>query len=212
HELMFYILFLLFFVSNKVFSAFCSLWLAVMLLPPFGENLGPVFKVLFNPINLEFIAGLVCALLYRKFRTINPSVTVILGIGLLIAFFVSSVDIANRYLFAIPFGLIVLGSSAASSAGNLKIPRFPVFLGDASYSIYLVHIPVISLVSRIIAKAAPASDWEAAFLCCAGASVIAGSVYHGAIEKPAIRAFKQLISPRATSRGNSDKVPKPAEV
>jgi peptidoglycan/LPS O-acetylase OafA/YrhL len=213
HELMFYILFLLFFVSNKVFSVFCAVWLFVTLVQPFTSNdMGAVFKYLINPINVEFIAGLMCALLYRKFRTMSPSVTIIAGVSLLIAFLAISVDIAHRYLYAIPFGLIVLGSSAASSSVDFRIPRLPVFLGDASYSIYLIHIPLISLVSRIVAKAAPVSGWQLAFTCCVGASIAGGAIYHLGVERPSIRAFKKMMTIAAGRSRRVDAIEKPSEV
>ena len=62
------------------------------------------------------------------------------------------------------------------------------FLGDASYSIYLIHWPVISILQQVM------DSKQLAFLALAfAASVAAGIVLHLALERPLLRLFHERL-------------------
>ena len=70
-------------------------------------------------------------------------------------------------------------------ASQFEIPKWMIELGDASYSIYLVHFPLMSLLSRILIsyklfESLPLLN----IVFITVFSVIAGWVFYRLVEKP----------------------------
>jgi exopolysaccharide production protein ExoZ len=61
--------------------------------------------------------------------------------------------------------------------------RLWLILGDASYAIYLVHNPLISMGVRIVKGF---HLWPVTFAFCIAIGIVGGVVYHFFVEKPAI--------------------------
>jgi peptidoglycan/LPS O-acetylase OafA/YrhL len=59
-----------------------------------------------------------------------------------------------------------------------------VLLGDASYSIYLIHNPLLSITSRIAGKFHNFASWGLGMLVGVAASVVIGVLYHLFLERP----------------------------
>lgn len=104
--------------------------------------------------------------------------------------------------------IIGVGAACAVKNGYLPfalgflrraMPRPAVYLGDASYSIYLIHAPLMSLTSRLVLHAG--GDWYAAAGLGVAASVAAGLAFHRWYEAPALAMAKQLL--RRRQRGSS---------
>lgn len=77
----------------------------------------------------------------------------------------------------------------------LPAPVFPVHrnlvaLGDASYAIYLVHLPVLAVTSRIAVEAG--CGWIATTLIGIITSLMAGVTYHRWCEIPALKAVGRV--------------------
>ena len=112
-----------------------------------------------NPLILEFVFGLAIAYAYEKGKTLSSKMgmgTFALGVIILAIFSLSHYPTPNRayagYLvlgWGLPAALIV-GAAALSDRGALATARWriPQLLGDASYSIYLTHLPVLGAVAN----------------------------------------------------------------
>ena len=56
----------------------------------------------------------------------------------------------ERVLFAGSGGfLLVCGLSLGEMAGRFRTPRFLEYLGETSYSLYLIHLPVVTVVAQL---------------------------------------------------------------
>jgi peptidoglycan/LPS O-acetylase OafA/YrhL len=78
---------------------------------------------------------------------------------------------------------------AAAVLGN----RFMVYSGKISYSVYLLHLPVIDLLARLF----PSAAMPGTFLLLAfGITIAVASVSYYLIEAPSRRAVVRLLSPR----------------
>jgi peptidoglycan/LPS O-acetylase OafA/YrhL len=75
-------------------------------------------------------------------------------------------------------------------AGRIEVPRWAVFLGAASYAIYLVHVPTISVVARIVAWIGH-SNWIDALLVVLCGATMAGIAYHVLVEAPLLRLLRR---------------------
>lgn len=88
-------------------------------------------------------------------------------------------------LFMAPSALFTLGTALVERARPTRFPRFLVLLGDASYSIYLVHLLVIvPAVGRIVQDRLPSPPVVGWGWTLAVAAVAAGLAFHAGVERP----------------------------
>jgi exopolysaccharide production protein ExoZ len=156
----------------------------------------PVTSLL-SPLLIEFLFGLGLAWLYG--RGAAPPAwlgwgAAALGVGLLLfAAPGASDDLARLVEYGMPAALIVGGMVGVEMAGGLLVPKLARLLGDASYSIYLTHTFMISLVGKL----AP-PHWPAAvFMAVATPVAIAGGVgVYVVVERPLLGAMRRLTRGR----------------
>lgn len=111
-------------------------------------------------------------------------------VGLLMLY---SAGESGRIAFGIPFSFIVLGAVLLENGKGFVIPRWMVGLGDASYAIYLIHNPLISLTSRILSRINIFARWEYGLMTGVAASLTVGIIYHFLVEKPLIRLSRKAL-------------------
>lgn len=174
HEVLFYAIFSVFFVSPRLLGGLVFAWvLAILTLTP----VGPCTARLLSPLNLSFVMGMGVALIpWRRYGW------ALIETGAVLLVCAVEVFGESRPLSGLAFALMVWG--AVSLPTRLA---FPTALGDASYALYLVHNPLISVTSRI-ARIHP--TWWFGMIAIP-ASIAAGFAYHWLVEKPAIRLFRR---------------------
>lgn len=150
----------------------------------------------------EFAFGMLIAAVFLR-RSLDR-LGVIAGVVLVVVGFVAMfvldarTDSSRTLIYGIPAAAIVIGSLAAEGGvAALRMPRLQ-FTGDASYSIYLVHIfPVAvlrALWPRIGLPLAGAGSLTV-FLAVTLASVIGlGALSYYAIERTSLRFLRARIS------------------
>jgi peptidoglycan/LPS O-acetylase OafA/YrhL len=163
----------------------------------------------FSPYNLEFAAGVAIAAYVRDHRIPAPSAWGAIG---LIAWVIAATrdqslaapDVAQVIRYAVPSAIIVL----AVAALDLQWPPFhrPALklFGDASYAIYLIHLPVVIVAIRLAARLGMKPN-VLTLVAVAVAATVAGLIFHRAIERPVTRyltgrfAAKPPVVVRATA-------------
>lgn len=132
-----------------------------------------------NPIILEFFAGMLLAIVYQK-NFISQRVggwLLLFGCGLLalsLAEFVHDLNLNRVIVWGIPSVLIVIGTVTSKQITN----RILLFLGNASYSIYLVQnfcIPVFYKMVRYLGF--ELNGDLLAILCLTFTAIIGGFLY-----------------------------------
>ena len=100
------------------------------------------------------------------------------------------------------YPLMVLGATAAvalvlgsSRAERLLSARPARWLGGVSYSLYLVHLPVVLAVSRLGAGVGVTVAVSVAV------SLVAAAVFHRVVEKPSHRLASRMRAPRSSWAG-----------
>jgi exopolysaccharide production protein ExoZ len=153
-----------------------------------------------------FVMGVACAYLTKsRLQLPRPLAWAISGFVLFVAFGLWEVahgksEVVDRlWFYGLLSSVIILGLTQAETRGHLVLPqRWIALLGDASYSLYLLHIPVLSLVCKLFVRlhvsGAPAivASFVAAFLICVGCSVL----FYLWIERPILRYGRTLIEKR----------------
>jgi len=162
----------------------------------------PLYGLGANPMMLQFAAGAWLARRRQLGRVIEPGAGMVFAaVGLLLFIVMGLTGFRNEFyrplLWGAPAFMIVAGAVAAERA--FAAPRPLVRLGDASYAIYLCHLPAVALTAHLLGVR-PVWPFVAAAVI---ASTVAGLAFHAWVEAPLIAACRAL--PRRMAGGaNSD--------
>ena len=176
-EMLFYIIFsiCLFFKDfNKVILSLLScLFLSSIL----TENL----------IILEFALGILCGFIFNKYKInlkIASTLFLIGSILLIISVFdiFKSMNIDRFFLWGVPSFFIVLGAAYSNQIKS----EILLYLGNASYSIYLSHIFTVTLFYKVSTNYIIGLNGDYLAIFCLTLSIIGGCVLYSFIEKPMI--------------------------
>ncbi len=165
YELFFYFIFsLAFLIRNKLAIWVLSIaYVLVLIAVPFtGYNFvtGNNWKNLaLFPMNLEFFMGIIAALIIPK---INRQLGIAFLITGTVGFLTSALLFNNGYtlnslfnrvvLFGIPSFFIIAGIVRYELDRKIKVHNKLVLLGEASYSLYLLHLPFVVAGMIILSK------------------------------------------------------------
>ncbi|MDY1008207.1 acyltransferase [Sphingomonas sp. CFBP9019] len=206
YEMMFYACFTLVIASGRKHAILkLSILIgALYLLGVFSTN--KVMHVfLAEPIVFEFVVG---ALIGFRFRETNqtvrlPIVWIAAGLmGMLVGVYA---DIPLQYrvfTYGIPATLLFVGFLSLSD--NIRWPSALLFIGNASYAIYLTHILVIYMFTRrmpifVEHGLEPLAVYGASSIAIL-AAIVVGSLFYMAVEKPVLRLSQHLVAGPAMAR------------
>lgn len=158
-----------------------------------------------NERNLEFLLGCAAAYLMLNQKIRLPAIWVLAGIAgwVLSGWFVNNNGAVPAYtlLFGIPSFLLIAGMSAIESVRKVKWPNLFVFLGDASYSIYLTHAVFVNIFSMVMQRMGVFALWaNLALAVMAVFAVAGGSAVYYFIERPLLHSLRKAgsyVAPRA---------------
>jgi exopolysaccharide production protein ExoZ len=113
--------------------------------------------LIFNPLHLEFLMGMGAGWLYEK-RKIPPLWISIALVGLCLWLLVTRGG-GHRALVCggIGFGLVLVALAVEPKLGALG--RYGAVLGDASYDLYLIHLPLVVTMARMRGRFGLRSDY-----------------------------------------------------
>jgi len=196
-ELCFYALALVFLRSGRpLLCAF--LWVALIAVrhltePAFEEpfDLSPA-SILLNPINLEFVFGVFAAHLALTGRGNNVLLLVCATICL-VGSAALEFDRVYSPLFGLALAFALVPAIRAEWSGRLRVPGALMLLGNASYAIYLVHFPLVSVLARIVGYLGPLASYGVSIGAGVLLSIVAGVAYHLVYEMPALRVARTRI-------------------
>ncbi|MCF6186848.1 MAG: acyltransferase [Desulfobulbaceae bacterium] len=194
HEILFYAFFSLYFFCRRCFFVFTAIWIVLICARINTVENSYLLSFLLSVHNLEFFFGVAVALAadaynksYKKFFTAGILFIVLFVMGSYLNIQYPPVlqgDFIFIYL-GIAFSFIVYGLYGLDTNVTVCYPSFLLFLGAASYSIYLVHFPLLSVLNRGAALLYPRIIpyqhllfWGIVALCTA-----AGLLYHLLWEK-----------------------------
>ena len=168
----------------------------------------PVLRFWGAPIILEFLLGVGIASVWRRTpRGTGPWAVglALAGFGLSLVVGYGGIDdvralndpwagLRRVMVWGLPSALLVFGvvRMERTDAAPGRLGRAAAFMGDASYSIYLVHVLVIRALGRLFETGMIAAPGDAVVGLTVVASLAAGVVVHLAVERPVLK-----ILPRA---------------
>jgi exopolysaccharide production protein ExoZ len=214
HEILFYLMFALLIASRRIGTFISLAWLGGCLLQlcllALGRGFEGVAAMVLSAFQLQFALGMLAAWAHRRYVPARPhfllgSALALVGVVVIVSTkvgagrfdtldYVSSGATVWVLIFGVSLAFLVY--ALAASERILRVPRWLVFLGAASYAIYLVHTPAISVFQRVISPILPgaAVSTGVAHVVLILAGVAAGCLLHVLFEKPATRALRNRLS------------------
>jgi len=219
YEIYFYLLFsIAIWLKPKHSVPILSAWLLVTILHyrkivTFPDDffwLGTVF----GEMNLEFVFGCLAAYIVIKYNNkISKYRWILFGIAnlgyVIVGMLVASGNIRFGRIttFGVLATLLIIAATSIDLKDSPKIPYFLIFLGDASYSIFLTHIPLLSAITKILQNANLGKYFDAFFApaLLAVFTVVFGCIFYSFIEKPLTvflrkNLVEKMFPPKAEGR------------
>jgi exopolysaccharide production protein ExoZ len=192
---------------RRAVAAIALLFTALALV---GLRFGPLadpFGFWCDPLILEFVFGMLIAVGLRDGVRLPPRLArgvVLAGLACLLLEEHFAVSLPRALQIGLPAALIVAGLALSDASPGAQSPgigaRIFGFLGEASYSLYLVH-PFALTAPRLLhfglsgdGVAPPAQPWLYASLQFI-AAIAAGVIVHLGIERPITRALRRTRKP-----------------
>jgi exopolysaccharide production protein ExoZ len=148
-------------------------------------------KLLSNPINIWFFVGILLYLLPNIHLASVYWYITILTLSILL-FFTVEVGMSNIFV-GIILALFVYFFTRMNRI-NISIPSSLTFLGTASYSIYLIHNPIQSILARIPVFFGYEINGLIFFIYLVIFSLMSGLIYYLTVEKKCVDFSKKIIS------------------
>ena len=164
----------------------------------------------FSPLNLEFAMGCYSAYLLRRHRFSSGQAILCVGIFLLTLSIVTDIYTATHGLpsltksvsvmtYGVPFWILLIGSITLEFSKPIEVSPLLSEIGNASYSIYLMHGFFLNHLLKILAKISESLHYNAflmdgiGLLICGLAALFCYGAYHW-IEKPILGFCRRAIA------------------
>ena len=201
HELLFYGLFSLLLLRKGLGQAVLAAWLVGIVwnlsyrmatgTPYFG---GIADTVVFRVFNIQFFFGMAVAVLVPR-SAWRPGLMLSLGAGL---FFLNGMmesfgpHVPNEWpprhiAYAVGAAMSLYGLAVLDRTGRGRVPGWLVALGAASYSIYLVHVPVALVLGFLLRPVRLVMPMEIQFAAVVVTAAITGLILSLLVEQPLLR-------------------------
>jgi len=217
-EMFFYMVFSLFMlVKTRVVVGGLVLWGGVSLCYALGiipKSESYLANFIINGLNVEFLLGCLVAYLVLKYqRTISGRTSAcifVLGTLLVVLSwylrYAHLTSLHRAILFGPSFALLVLGVALYDVQRAPRLPKMLLGIGDASYSIYLTHCDLVTLVLKLLAVAGLAGLMKGQLIALgvAVAVVFAGWLCYKLVEKPILDLLRKKLLPRPALRVEAD--------
>ncbi|MFK2891991.1 acyltransferase [Dyella flagellata] len=154
-----------------------------------------------NPIVWEFVFGMLAGWLYLSRFTIRYNAVIYSSVMLSMVVLllgwhrIGMVNFFGPAGWGAPLTLLFFGAVLLAKKGGLVAPAWCVWLGEISYSLYLVHVYVFELVERMAVRIPTSSEMIGAVLFVARpiAAVMAAWMVFRYVEAPASARVRECL-------------------
>jgi peptidoglycan/LPS O-acetylase OafA/YrhL len=197
HEAAFYLVFTIILAKPRFGLPLFGVWMAICLgrmdFPDVSERTPA--NTYFAAYNLDFAFGMAARLLWSRLTPRSSFATFAagsIGCAIVLAGLYGILPIpAPLFFVGLAFGLMIAGAAGIERHIGFAPPIALKIIGDASYTIYLVHLAIIGAVLKVLTRIdlPPA----ATFFVAATVAIMCGAVAYFIIERPVVRAFQRAV-------------------
>ena len=202
-EMFFYLIFMLAIVSRRIGLGVMALWFGLCFIGLFLPQRPFPLHFITSEYNLIFLGGMLAAYGYMRIpaKWVTPllfgAILVFVSVGLADLYRVWPLPQAFRtFTVGTAASLIVAAMAAGEAKRGWRAPAFLKVIGDSSYSLYLVHMPLMTIAGALIVKLG-VNQWlpmPIMLVALVGGCILAGVIMHYVIEKPVTRWAQQWLS------------------
>jgi len=153
-------------------------------------------------MNIELVFGCLAAYIVIKYNNkLGKYRWILFGLanlgyvilGILIAW--RNLELRRVPTFGVLAAMLIIAATSIDLKDSPKIPNLLIFLGDASYSIFLTHSPLMLAITKILQKANLGKYFDGFFApaLLAVFAVVFGCIFYSLIEKPLTVFLRQNI-------------------
>jgi exopolysaccharide production protein ExoZ len=204
-EMVFYLVFALAILDRRLCKPLVVIALTLVAIGLIASPADPWAGLLVSGFNIQFLMGIVAARFLARQRAPNP-IGLIVG-GILLFLMVGGMEVhgvvplnglIGRVLYGGASTAILLGLVEAERGGTIRFAPAGAMLGDASYALYLIHLTVIPLAVRALARLGVLAAMPAAVTVAVLTSLClcAAMALHKGVEVP-LATFLRRHTPRA---------------
>jgi exopolysaccharide production protein ExoZ len=179
----------------------------------FHQPTWPTVAVLANPLLLEFLAGILLGYAVLQGVRLQWQIAALLGVIGLVAIPILPLPdglLFRILLWGVPALLIVLSGVMLEDRFGKSVPRWALLLGDASYSLYLSHLLVMSMAGSLLVRLHVLTPgvtdrrYKAiTVLVCMTLSIFGSLLVYWWIENPMNKALRRRLRLRQQIRASS---------
>lgn len=203
HEILFYTFFSLLIINKRIGLLLLFIWLIIIIYTLFSSLFNDsnyLLNFVFSAYNILFIFGIVAALISNKYSLLFSKKIGIFVIGNILFIFTGVLDVYTNtqykitlLLYGFSSFLIIVNSNNSKLNVFFKSKRILLLIGNASFSIYLVHLYFISFISKIFIKINIQNYFSSSliYLFMALFSIAGGILIYKTIEEPLLNFLKK---------------------
>ncbi len=207
YEMYFYIVFSFFLLFHrKKLPVLLALWGGVVIIGTTTglRGVGPWTNIIFSPLTFEFLLGGFIALLslnnIHRYSLVGIFISTFILFLLLVLFSTSLypkavVDHTIRaMIFTLPYGLLLYAVVGIEWGYSRIAPDWLIKIGDASYSLYLTHVPLILIIGTLISRGKITGFLDNILLivACLVGGINTALITHKWVEQPLTKIFARI--------------------
>ena len=201
HEAFFYLLFGMMILSRNLGALLMASWtIAVIAGEVSGLNAEYPASFFLSEFNLLFPLGMLAAFVARRLPALSGSAGLwayVAGNLMFLMMLVFATGALRQFPAPLLYGaaafLILAGAVNPSVDGFFRARKALLFLGAASYSLYLIHYPAMSLAGKVLTLATGEKTFfhpVAGFAVLSAAGVLAGILLYLRVERPLLARLR----------------------
>ncbi len=201
HEVAFYAMFSLLILNRRLGIIALAIWACLCIAfydYPLEAQRTP-WNVYTAAYNLFFLFGMAACWLYRRGGKSFIDFSAGLAIAIFAAITMGLPNNRSPLILAIGFSLLVAGATKMELGGYLKVPGFLNYIGNASYTIYLAHIPILGVLMKISMASGlyDAAGAKVTYAVVLAGTIGAGCAAYALVERPLLRVLRSHSEKRA---------------
>ncbi len=205
HEIVFYGVFAVLILNLRAGVVLLGLWLGLIAHGFLSAGPRGMAAVFVSAYNLEFFFGMGAAWWLRRHEVARPGAVLALGLSVF-ALFAGAEVLGHvdgyaswaRLAYGLPSALIILGLVEMERGGRIRVPVRLLWLGRASYSIYLFHLTGIGMAYKlwVVAGLMALTPAWTGYGVISAAGIGGGIVVSWLVEYPLMRWTRRLLDRR----------------
>jgi len=203
-EMFYYLLFTIALASKKnpiIFTSFFFIPLAILSF--YTNKTWPDVRFYCNILVLNFIYGMLAAWLITGKKTIVVPVALLMVVAGLCFLFIPALNSQPKSIVGLATFILIYGAASADKQISRYLPSFVIFLGGASYSLYLIHPTIAPIIPTLFNKLHISTPMLSVAGCIV-AAIVSACIFYKLVELPLTAVLSKRFDKRQKQKVNKE--------